>query len=146
MSIGICDQLHEQYAVEETKRLRHPNSGRHKPVQRVDFGVFPDSLLFLAAVACALRHGPGLATAADLSPLLILRTLLKATLRHVLVDLGTANLRPGTYDVDSRFLTAFELTDHFVDDAVIQQRLQSFGCSHRLSQQGNRKGPLPYTV
>src|SRR5262249_31461123 len=70
------------------------NPCRDELIQRVHLSVFPGGLLLFAAEACALAHGTRLATAAHLASFLVLRAFLEASLRHVAIQLGAADLRP----------------------------------------------------
>src|SRR6185312_4353215 len=96
----------------------------------------PFMLLLSAAKPGAAAHGAGFAAATDLAALLVLRAPLEAALRHVPVDLGAAKVHPGAHDVNGRLLAALQGTDDFVDDAVIDQRLQAFGNFHGLRGRG----------
>jgi hypothetical protein len=69
---------------------------------------------------------------------LVLGALLEAALRHVAIDLGTAQVRPRAHQVDGGLLAALERTDDFVDHAVVDQRLQA---GRGLHGYGRRAGP-----
>src|SRR5207247_9707593 len=97
---------------------------------RVDFGILRGRFLLLAPEARALAAGARLAAAAHLAALLVLGTLLEASLRQVSIDLGAARVRPRAHEINCGFLAALEGADDFVDHAIIDQGLQGGGCLH----------------
>ena len=99
-------------------------------VQRIDLGVLPGRFLLLAPVLAGLADRTRLAAAAHLAAFLVLHALLEAALGHVLVDLGAAHLAAGVDHVHGGFLAALERSQHFIDDAVVDQRLQAQWGSH----------------
>src|SRR5689334_13660398 len=103
MTVRIDDHLHDQHAVEKAEWSWHSNAGSDEAMERIDLHVLPSRLLLLTSVIGALGHGASLATTSNLAAFLILRALLKAPLRHVLVHLGAANLITGANDEDRRF-------------------------------------------
>ena len=133
-AVALCvgDQFHHQHAMEVAERLGHAHAGRAQLVQRLDLGVLPGRLLLLAPVLGGLADRARLTAAAHLAAFLVLHALLEAALGHVLVDLRAAHLTAAADHVDRRFLAALERPQHFVDDAVVDQRLQAWGCSHGI--------------
>src|ERR1700722_4375976 len=105
---SVGDQLHDEGIVEVAVGLRYAHARGDEPIQRVDLGVLPGSLLFPATKARALVHRPCLTTAAYLAALLVDRALLEAALAHVTIELGAAQLRPRTDDIDGGFLATLE--------------------------------------
>ena len=126
-TLGVADHLHQQYPVDKAKRLRHPNIRRRQPIEGIHLGVEPRLLLLFLAVAGLLGHGPRAAAIALTTPLLILHRLLKATLFRFLEYLGTAPLPLGEHHVDLSLFATHQLTLNRLDEAVINQRLQSLG-------------------
>ena len=126
----IRHQLHDQRVVEVAEGPGHAHARLDQFVQRIHLGVLPGGLRFLAAEARALGHGARLAAAAHLASFLVLRALLEAALPHVAIDLGAADLRAGAHRVDRGFLAGLEGAEDFVDDAVVDQRLQAGGGFH----------------
>jgi hypothetical protein len=56
-----------------------------------------------------------------------LHALLEASLRHILVDLRAPDVAAAADNVYLRFLAAFKRAQHFINDAVIDQRQQALG-------------------
>ena len=139
-AVGVGDQFHHQHAMEKAERLRHAHPGFAQLVQRLDLGVLPGLFLLLAPVLAGLADRARLATAAHLASFLVLHALLETALGHVLVHLGAAHLATAAHDVDRRLLAALEWAQHFVDDAVVDQRLQAWGCSHGIPETGGGVG------
>src|SRR6185312_9444353 len=104
-------------------RVRHTNACGDQPIQRIDFSVLPGRLLFLTTEARALAHCTCLAAAAYFAAFLVLCALLETPLGHVAIDLRAANLRAGADQVDGGFLAALERAEHFVNHAIIDERL-----------------------
>ena len=121
----VGHQFHDQRVVEVAEGLGHAHARLDQFVQRIHLGVLPGGLGFLAAEARALGHGAGLPAAAHLAPFLVLRALLEAALPHVAIDLGAADLAAGAHGVDRGFLAGFEGAEDFVDDAVVDERLEA---------------------
>ncbi|CEE56792.1 hypothetical protein XAC2852_130035 [Xanthomonas citri pv. citri] len=128
----IGDQIHQQHAVEVTARFGHMHAGIHQLIERIGFGVLPGGLSFLAAELGGLAHRARLTAATHLAAFLVLHARLETALRHVLVDLGAQDLGACAHHVDGCFLAALQWSQHFVDDAVVDQRLQAVGGFHGL--------------
>jgi hypothetical protein len=64
---------------------------------------------------------------------LILHAGLKAALCHVLVDLGADHCITCAYHIHRGFLATFQWSQHFVDHAIIEQRLQTLWGFHRIN-------------
>jgi hypothetical protein len=79
--------------------------------------------MFAATKARVLLHGASLSAPAHLATFLVLGTALETSLPHIAIDFGAAGLYAGAYQVNSGFFAALECADHFVDDAVVDQRL-----------------------
>src|SRR4051812_48342021 len=125
ISRGVRHQFHDQCVVEVAVGPGHAHAGFDQLVERVHLGVLPGRLRFLAAEARALGHGAHLPAAAHLAALLVLSALLETALAHVAIHLGAADLRASSHGVDGGFLAGLERTENFVDDAVVDQRLQA---------------------
>ena len=131
VTVFVGDHFHQQHAVEEVVGLGYPHPGIGQAEQRRHLGVLPGLLLLAPAIARALGHGPGLAAVAHLAALLVFRGLAETAFVGLLVDLGAAQLLATAHHVDRRFLAAHQRAQHFVDQAVLDQRLYAFGCLHQ---------------
>ena len=88
--------------------------------------------MLLAPVLGRLSDRAGLAAAAHLAPLLVLDALLETALGHVLVDLGAADVIASADYIDCCFLAAFERSHNPIDDAVVDQGLQTGWNLHQV--------------
>jgi hypothetical protein len=130
MAFRIRDQFHHQHAIEETERFRHAHAGIGEAIERIDLGVLPGFFLLPAPVSRALGDRARLAAAAHLAAFLVLRARLETALAHVLVDLRATDLAARAHHVHGRFLATLERTDDFIDDAIVDERLQAVRCLH----------------
>ncbi len=130
VAVFVGDHLHQQHAAEVALRSGYAHAGRCEPVQGIDLRVLPLLFLLLASMARALAHGALVATAASLAAFLILRQLLEATVIGVLVDLGATLRAAAGNEKHRRFLAALQRAHDLVDDAVLDQRLESAGNFH----------------
>ena len=133
VAVRVGDQFHQQHAGMEVVRLRHAHAGSGQPIQGVDFGVLPGFFLRFAAIARAFRHGARLAAVLHLAVFRVIDALAKAALVGFLVNLGAAHLVAAANDEDHRLLAAHELADHVIDQAVFEQRFESFRDFHGAS-------------
>ena len=122
IAVGVGHHVHQQHTFVADIRLRHADTGRGEPVQRIDFGTLPDLFLHFPAVATALFHRPGLTAVLYFPAFLIRRALFEAALVRVLVHLGATHRVTTAHNVDSRFLAAHQLSQHFVDETFFDQR------------------------
>jgi hypothetical protein len=132
VTVGIGDQIHHQYPVEIAVCARHVHAGLGQREQRIHFGVFPRFFLFFAAEFAGLADRPRLAAAAHFAAFLILHPRLEAALRQGLQGYGAADIVAHAHDVHRGFFAAFQRAQDFIDHAIIDQRLQSFGGLHRI--------------
>ena len=132
IAIFAGDHLHQQHAVEKVVGLGHPHAGIGQAKQRRDLGVLPVVFLLLAPVLGALGHGPGIATAAHLAAFLVFHGLAETALVGFLVDLGAAQLVAAAHHIYRCFLSAHQRSQHLVDQAILDQRFESFRRFHQL--------------
>ncbi len=114
-------------------RLRHTHASGTQLVEGINLGVLPGYFLLLAPILASLADRTRLATTAYLATFLILHTLLEAALCHVLVNLRAPYFVTAADNVNGCFLAALQRSQHFIDDAVIDQRLQALGGLHGVS-------------
>src|SRR5579859_3716533 len=114
-------------------RLRHTYASNAQLVERINLGVLPGYFLLLAPVLASPADRTRLATASYLATFLILHALLEAALCHVLVNLCAAYFVAAADNVYRRLFAALEWAQHFINDAVIDQRLQALGDLHGVS-------------
>ena len=93
-ALGVAHEVHEQHALVEHHGLRHADPAAHELVERVRLGGLPRLLGGVAPEpAAAVDRALG-AAVADLAALLVVRVVLEAARRAVLVDLrGDARRR-----------------------------------------------------
>ena len=126
VAFGIGDEFHQQHAVEEVVRHGHAHAGSRQAPQRVDLGVLPRLLDFLAPVAGALGHGAGAAAVLDVAALRVVHGLAERALFGLLVDLGAADVLTAAHHEDDRLLAAHQLAHDRIDEAFLDQRQESF--------------------
>ena len=130
IAVLVGHEFHQQHAVEEVVRLGHAHAGRGQAVQRIDLGALPGRFCRLPAEARALGHGARLARVLDLAVLGVVDGLAEAALRGLLVDLGAARLFAAANHVNRGFLAAHQLAHDRIDQAFLEQRLQSLRGFH----------------
>jgi len=130
VAVRVGHELHEQHAVRADIRLRHAHAGIGQTKQRVDLGVLPVLLLHLAAITAAFFDGARFPAVLDLAPFEIGGRLAEAALLRILVDLRTTDRIAAADYVYGGFLAAHQLADDFVDQALFDEREQTFGCLH----------------
>ncbi len=136
ISIGIPNQFHHQYTVDEVDGLGNPYTAAAHAIERVDLGVSPSGLVLFATVARALVDGPLIASVAGFSTLGVLDSMLESSLIRLFVDLGDAFLAAGDDHIDLSLLTTHEWPDDFLDDSVVHQSLETLGGLHARSSSG----------
>ncbi len=130
VAVRIGHQFHQQDAVRADEGLRHAHAGVGELEQRIDFRVLPRLFLHFAAIAAAFFHRALLAAVLDLATLLIGRGLAETALFGVFIDLRAARGLAAADHVDGGFLAAHQLRDDFVDQALFDEREQTFRCFH----------------
>ncbi|MNV65361.1 hypothetical protein D3C71_1580530 [compost metagenome] len=130
VAVRIRHQLHQQHAVVKVDGLRHAHARSGQPVQRIDLGALPGSLLFLPAKLAALGHGTRRARVLDLAVFGVVHRLAKAAVVGLFVDLGAERVVATAHHKNHGFLAAHELANHGVDQAFLDEGLQAGGCFH----------------
>ncbi|MNC07698.1 hypothetical protein D3C75_552540 [compost metagenome] len=159
VAVGVRDELHQEHAVQTDIGGGHPHAGGSQLEQGIHLGVLPHLFVLLATVLGALLHGAGAAAVAHLAPFLIDHGLLEAALGGLFIDFGAADLVAAAHHIDVGFFAAHQPADDIVDQAVINQRLDSIWnfhdrpftlfapCLHlvcvAVGQTGPRFGPPP---
>ena len=132
ISLCIADHVHEQDTVDKTVCLRHSHTSRRETTQRIYLGVQPGLFLLLLTIAAAFADRSGTAAVLDRAPFLILHRLLEAALACFLVNLRAAHILATSNHIHLSFLATHQLTEDFIDEAVINQWLQSCWYFHGL--------------
>ncbi len=130
IALFVGDELHQQHAIEADIGPGHPHPGRRQFEQGIHFGVLPHLFVLLATVFGAFLHGAGIATAAHLAPFLIDHGLLEAALGRLFIDFGAADLVAAAHHIDVGLFAAHQPADDVIDQAVINQRLDSIWNFH----------------
>ena len=130
VAVGVRDQFHDQHAIDEVVGRGHAHAGGAQPVDHVDLGRAPGGFVLLAAVARALLHRALVATVAHVAAFGVLGALLEAAMLRVLVDLGDAQLRPRTHEIDLCFFAAHQRPHDLVHDAFIDEGQERGRSSH----------------
>ena len=130
IAILIGDKFHQEDTIEADIGLRHPHTGRRQLEQGVDLGVLPHLFMLLAAVLGALLHSASAAAVTHLTPLLIDHGLLEAALGRLFIDFGAADLVATAHHIDVGLFAAHQPADDLIDQAVINQRLDSIWNFH----------------
>ncbi len=124
LPIGTGDQLHQEDALVEHHRGRDAHAAAGQLVEGVGLGGFPGLFLGVAPeLAAAIDRALG-ASIADLAAFLVVRVVLEAAGRAVLVDLRRENRVPTANGRDIGFLATLQATADLVDDSFSQQEIE----------------------
>ncbi len=100
---------------------------RCQSYQRICFGPLPDYFLLFSPKSGAVLHGTLTTADASLSSFVVLNGFLETTIGDILVHFGGAKLVTTTHNKDLGFLPAHQRTNNFVNQAVVDQRLNALG-------------------
>ena len=130
VTVRVGDQFHQQHPIAKVIGLGHPHAGPSQAVERIDLGALPGCFLRFAAKLGALGHRPRLAGIFDLAVLGVVHRLTKTAFGRFFVDLGAARVVANPHHIHHGFLATHELAHHAVDQAFVDQGLQSLGRFH----------------
>src|SRR5687768_16275837 len=114
----------------EVVRPGYADTRSSQSVQGVYLGILPRLFLRFAPITSTLFHGTRTAAVFYLTAFGVVHALAKTALMGFLVNFRATYLFSAAHHIDRGFLATHQLTDDLIDQAILDQRFNSFWGFH----------------
>src|SRR5688500_3396880 len=114
----------------EVVRPGHADTRRRQSVQGVYLGILPGLFLRFAPIACTLFHGTRATAVFYLTAFRVVHALAKTALMGFFVNFRATYLFSAAHHINRGFLATHQLTDDLINQAILNQRFNSFWGFH----------------
>src|SRR5688500_6742662 len=114
----------------EIVRPGHADTGSSQTVQGVHLGILPSLFLGFAPIAGAFFHGARTTAVIFFTAFSIVHALAKTALMGFFVNFRATYFFYAAHHIDRGFLATHQLTDDLIDEAILNQRFNSFWGFH----------------